>query len=215
MLLEDMLRAASRDPTRLDVVRRLVTDLRTTSEGRTILPDDLYDVWNGDRSDSQGLRTMQKIPRPGCVRNSETAQPFQRRTVDHGVPPSFQSIRQYSPVSSCGRGRPREDAGCPLHHRTNHRTLVGDDRAHRLQQRQHRPLQPAQAANWRDWRRSFALATRLTMLATQLARNDEGVPLSKSKLNFVSFTPHTSFKFGQAGGNSKSEPFYFVCLRHM
>ena len=45
MLLEDMLRAASRDPTRLDVVRRLVTDLRKTSEGRTILPDDLYNVW--------------------------------------------------------------------------------------------------------------------------------------------------------------------------
>ena len=45
MLLEDMLRAASRDPARLDVVRRLVTDLRKTSEGRTILPDDLYDVW--------------------------------------------------------------------------------------------------------------------------------------------------------------------------
>ena len=45
MLLEDMLRAASQDPARLDVVRRLVTDLRKTSEGRTILPDDLYDVW--------------------------------------------------------------------------------------------------------------------------------------------------------------------------
>ena len=45
MLLEDMLRAASQDPARLDVVRRLVTDLRKTSEGRTILPDDLYNVW--------------------------------------------------------------------------------------------------------------------------------------------------------------------------
>ena len=44
-LLEDILRTASRDPTRLDVVRRLVTDLRRTEEGRAILPDDLYAMW--------------------------------------------------------------------------------------------------------------------------------------------------------------------------
>jgi len=44
-LLEDLLRAASRYPERLDVVRRLVRDLRQTEDGRTIIPPDLYEVW--------------------------------------------------------------------------------------------------------------------------------------------------------------------------
>ena len=44
-LLEDLLRAASRCPERLDVVRRLVQDLRQTEDGRTIIPPDLYEVW--------------------------------------------------------------------------------------------------------------------------------------------------------------------------
>ena len=44
-LLEDLLRAASRDPDRLDVVRRLVADLQRTAEGRTMIPPDLYELW--------------------------------------------------------------------------------------------------------------------------------------------------------------------------
>ena len=44
-LLEDLLRAASRDPERLDVVRRLVTDLRRTEDGRAIIPPELYELW--------------------------------------------------------------------------------------------------------------------------------------------------------------------------
>ena len=44
-LLEDLLRAASRDPERLKPVRRLIRDLRKTEEGRRIVPDDLFGVW--------------------------------------------------------------------------------------------------------------------------------------------------------------------------
>ena len=44
-LLEDLVRAASRDPDRLDPVRRLIDDLRKTEEGRRIVPDDLFAVW--------------------------------------------------------------------------------------------------------------------------------------------------------------------------
>ena len=40
-LLEDLLRAASRDPERLDVVRHLVMD----EDGRAIVPQALYDIW--------------------------------------------------------------------------------------------------------------------------------------------------------------------------
>ena len=44
-LLEDMLRAASRDPERLDVVRRLVVDLQRTEDSRTVVPPDLLELW--------------------------------------------------------------------------------------------------------------------------------------------------------------------------
>jgi hypothetical protein len=44
-LLEDLVRIASRDPGRLEPVRKLITDLRSTEEGRQIVPDDLYAVW--------------------------------------------------------------------------------------------------------------------------------------------------------------------------
>lgn len=44
-LLEDLLHVASRSPERLDVVRRLVKDLRRTEEGRAIVPSDLYELW--------------------------------------------------------------------------------------------------------------------------------------------------------------------------
>ena len=44
-LLEDLVRAASRDPGRLEPVRRLIDDFRKTEEGRRIIPDDLFEVW--------------------------------------------------------------------------------------------------------------------------------------------------------------------------
>jgi hypothetical protein len=44
-LLEDLLRVASRDPQRLDPVRRLIEDLRATPEGREIVPDDFHAIW--------------------------------------------------------------------------------------------------------------------------------------------------------------------------
>jgi len=46
---------------------------------------------------------------------------------------------------------------------------------------------------------SMALASRLTLLGTQLARED-GRGLADNKLNFISFTPGTSFEMGHATG---------------
>lgn len=45
-LLEDLVRAASRDPGRLEPVRRLIEDFRKTEEGRRIVPDDFLDLWS-------------------------------------------------------------------------------------------------------------------------------------------------------------------------
>lgn len=44
-LLEDLLRVASREPQRLEPVRRLIEDLRATPEGREIVPDDFHAIW--------------------------------------------------------------------------------------------------------------------------------------------------------------------------
>ena len=44
-LLDDLVRTASRDPGRLEPVRRLIDDLRKTEEGRRIVPDELLAVW--------------------------------------------------------------------------------------------------------------------------------------------------------------------------
>ena len=45
-LLEGLVRAASRDPDRLEPVRRLIEDFRSTEEGRRIVPDDFLELWS-------------------------------------------------------------------------------------------------------------------------------------------------------------------------
>lgn len=45
-LLEGLVRAASRDPERLEPVRRLIEDFRSTKEGRRIVPDAFLDLWS-------------------------------------------------------------------------------------------------------------------------------------------------------------------------
>ena len=60
--------------------------------------------------------------------------------------------------------------------------------------------------------RSFALATRLTMLATELARREGESGFADSKLNFVSFTPGTSFKLGQSAGRGQEREVLFQLL---
>lgn len=45
-LLEGLVRAASRDPGRLEPVRRLIKDFRNTEEGRRIVPDDFLELWS-------------------------------------------------------------------------------------------------------------------------------------------------------------------------
>ena len=60
--------------------------------------------------------------------------------------------------------------------------------------------------------RSFALATRLTMLATQLAPRGGEAGLAGSKLNFVSFTPGTSFNMGHSAGQRREREVLFQLL---
>ena len=45
-LLEDLMRVASREPSRLEPIRRLIDGLRETEDGREIVPNDLLEVWD-------------------------------------------------------------------------------------------------------------------------------------------------------------------------
>ncbi|MYN67236.1 MAG: DEAD/DEAH box helicase [Acidobacteria bacterium] len=60
---------------------------------------------------------------------------------------------------------------------------------------------------------SFALATRLTMLATELARREGESGLADSKLNFVSFTPGTSLDLGHSTGRGEEREVLFQLLQ--
>ena len=60
--------------------------------------------------------------------------------------------------------------------------------------------------------RTLALATRLTLLATELAPRDDGSSFMDNKLNFVSFTPGTSFQMGHAGGQRHERELLFHLL---
>lgn len=60
--------------------------------------------------------------------------------------------------------------------------------------------------------RSYALATRLTMLATEMAPRGREPGLAESKLNFVSFTPGTSFSMGHSAGQARERRVLFHLL---
>ena len=59
--------------------------------------------------------------------------------------------------------------------------------------------------------RSFERATRLTMLATELAPREDGAD-PVGRLNFVSFTPGTSFNMGNSGGRWQEREVLFHLL---
>ena len=61
-------------------------------------------------------------------------------------------------------------------------------------------------------KRTFALATRLTMLATELAPRQGEPGLADNKLNFVSFTPGTSFDMGRSTGQRREREVLFHLL---
>jgi hypothetical protein len=63
-LLEDLIRTASREPQRLEPIRRLIEDLRSTVEGRAIVPDDFYDLWRMVDEVVSGRRKSLRASRP-------------------------------------------------------------------------------------------------------------------------------------------------------
>ena len=115
----------------------------------------------------------------------------------------FTAQGQHRPIPGGGRGRIGQDVGGAGSNRAHHRALW--DEVERIDiiyicsnsNIARSNLQKLQVGGGAE--RSFA--TRLTMLATELASGD-GTSLADSKLNFVSFTPGTSFNLRSSGGRA-------------
>lgn len=61
--------------------------------------------------------------------------------------------------------------------------------------------------------RSFALATRLTMLAHELAPREGERGRAENKVNFISFTPATSFQMGNSSGMARERRVLYHLLQ--
>ena len=130
--------------------------------------------------------------------------PFQRRTVEHAFHRLFKakdSTARFLVADEVGLGKTLVARGIiartieHLWHTVERIDIVYICSNHSIARANLPKLQIGTAAE-----RSFALATRLTMLATELATLDGESGLAESKLNFISFTPGTSFKMGQSKG---------------
>lgn len=132
--------------------------------------------------------------------------PFQRRTVDHAFHRLFEapdSTGRFLVADEVGLGKTLVARGIiaraidHLWDSTDRIDIIYICSNANIARANLPKLQVSTAAE-----RSFALATRLTLLATQLAPQEDGYSFKNNKLNFVSFTPVTSFEMGHSGGRS-------------
>lgn len=142
--------------------------------------------------------------------------PFQRRTVDHAFHRLFEapdSTARFLVADEVGLGKTlvaRGIIGRAIEHlwdrvdRIDIIYICSNGSIARAN------LPKLQVGSMED--RAFALATRLTMLATQLAPQEGAPGIIDSKLNFVSFTPATSFEMGNSGGQAQERVVLFNLL---
>ena len=148
------------------------------------------------------------------MRTLEPLKPFQRRTVDHAFHRLFtaeDSTARFLVADEVGLGKTLVARGViarTIEHlwddvdRIDIIYICSNSSIARFN------LQKLQVGGGAE--RSFA--TRLTMLATELASGD-GKTLADSKLNFVSFTPGTSFNLRSSGGRVDERVLLFHLLK--
>ena len=153
------------------------------------------------------------MDKPDLSRSLEPLKPFQRRTVDHAFHRLFtaeDSSARFLVADEVGLGKTLVARGViarAIEHlwddveRIDVLYICSNSSIARSNLRK---LQVGGGAE-----RSFA--TRLTMLATELAGEDGG-GLADNKLNFVSFTPGTSFNLRSSGGRVEEREVLFHLL---
>ena len=152
------------------------------------------------------------MDRPNLSANIEPLKPFQRRTVEHAFQRLFQaedSTARFLVADEVGLGKTLVARGViartieHLWDKVERIDVVYICSNASIARSNLRKLQVGGGAD-------RAFATRLTMLATELA---EGTSLSANKLNFISFTPGTSFNLRSSGGRVEEREVLFHLLK--
>jgi hypothetical protein len=159
------------------------------------------------------------MKRPDVEAILRPLKPFQRRTVEHAFEQLFLAAdgsARFLVADEVGLGKTLVARGViarAIDHYWDSVDRVDIVYICSNQAIAHSNLPKLQVAN--EGERSFALATRLTMLASELAGEPGRSSLADSKLNFVSFTPGTSFNMGHSGGMAKERRVLFHLLDGM
>ncbi|TVR97397.1 MAG: helicase [Wenzhouxiangellaceae bacterium] len=156
------------------------------------------------------------MKRPDVEAILRPLKPFQRRTVDHAFERLFlakDSTFRFLVADEVGLGKTLVARGVIARAIEHHWDNVGRIDIVYICSNQsiaRSNLPKLQVTGEQE--RSFALATRLTMLATELAPREGERSFGDSKVNFISFTPGTSFQMGHSGGMAKERRVLFHLL---
>ncbi len=156
------------------------------------------------------------MKRPSVDASLEPLKPFQRRTVEHAYHRLFTAEHgtgRFLVADEVGLGKTLVARGIiarAIDHLWNHveRIDIVYICSNGSIARANLPKLQVGGAD----ERSFALATRLTMLATELVHREGESGLAGSKLNFVSFTPGTSLNIGHSTGQGREREVLFQLL---
>ena len=156
------------------------------------------------------------MKRPSVDASLEPLKPFQRRTVEHAFHRMFEAqdgTGRFLVADEVGLGKTLVARGIiarAIDHLWNHveRIDIVYICSNGSIARANLPKLQVGGAD----ERSFALATRLTMLATELVHREGESGLAGSKLNFVSFTPGTSLNIGHSTGQGREREVLFQLL---
>ena len=156
------------------------------------------------------------MKRPSVEHVMRPLRPFQRRTVDHAFNRLFlagDSTSRFLVADEVGLGKTLVARGVIA--RTIDHLWDGVDRIGIVYICSNAGIARANLPKLtigNGDERSYASATRLTMLATELASRRGATGVLQKKLNFVSFTPSTSFRLGHQGGQRREREVLFRLL---
>ncbi len=156
------------------------------------------------------------MQRPDVEATLKPLKPFQRRTVEHGFHRLFtapDSTARFLVADEVGLGKTLVARGViarAVEHMWDDVERIDIVYISSNQNIAHANLPKLHIGG--EEQRSYALLTRLTMLATQMAPREGEPGLAESKLNFVSFTPWTWFSMGHSAGQAREPRALFHLL---
>ena len=206
-LLESMVRALSRSPEALDHVARLIEDLSSTDGGRDLLPEGIADVWGPIWEARQELRFMTEYDFSKVYAGLKD---FQLDTVEYAFQRMYlddPAARRFLVADEVGLGKTLVARGL-IARAIEHLDDQGVDRIDVVYICSNSNIARQNISRLNvTGQQDFAFASRITLLASQLRQ------LTKNRLNFVSFTPGTSFDLKSNLGQQDERKLLYWLLR--